>query len=693
MTESVPDDVLEYILHYALTIPSETFEAWRTPATFAGSPRSNVSNILLVSRRWHNLGVPSLYEAAILRTVDQGRAFVQSSRIMNERGVRRSHYLRRLRIEGGYNTHTKMIFEKSPGITTLFVAFDISLDDSSAGLKRALQTVNPSRLLLDSSPGSHALASASNTQSLYAAVGGALPCWTKLKRIDTSPLFIFRTPLITPLSHLPALEYISMTNFTAASNIEQGVLDALLDNDAVKVIQIRDGTNWLRWRETRPVSNTHPRGKIFLGEGINMTPWQDFPPQDAIDPAMRSLALLSNLPDDIWTRILGFATHAHGYNYFDVDDALVDLSKKVHVNSTRTNVLLVSKRFHRLGLRYLYAIPHITNDQAAAGIAAQVESSKELASFVRVLYVRDEVFLRPNLCIRTPLMNLVRLNARIQVLLEFDKHAPTGKPVPLQWASQTFSPTTGVKPRAFSIFPCLRHLTLSGGKGDELSDVYPDALPCLESLKLHNPGPSMFSVFASMDLPNLRELGFTAAKDEASDLVEFLDKHGAKLETLSLASADATLPKYPAVLDYCPNITELRVDCPELPLSMPMFVVSAAPHRALKRLTFSNPALWIREYLTSEGVKRWDTFIGFLGVHRHKIPALEEVRTLSRFEWPIHEYVYRVSFTTSVAFDLHELGIALADKDGTRWTRFRPEPHRQTRRGRRNTVGLASLRG
>ena len=53
-------------------------------------------------------------------------------------------------------------------------------------------------------------------------------------------------------------------------------------------------------------------------------------------------------------------------------------------------------------------------------------------------------------------------------------------------------------------------------------------------------------------------------ENEPSDLVEFLEKHGAKLETISLASADATLPKYPAILDYCPNITELRVDCPEL---------------------------------------------------------------------------------------------------------------------------------
>ncbi|KAI0663145.1 hypothetical protein C8Q70DRAFT_956235 [Cubamyces menziesii] len=686
MTESVPDDVLEYILHYALTLPAEIFEAWRTPSTFAGSPRSNVPNILLVSKRWHNLGLPSLYEAAILRTMHQGRVFAQSTKITNERGVRRGHYLRRLRIEGGHSTYTKTILEKSPGIVAFFVSFDVSLDDSFAGLKRALQQLNPLRLFMYSSLGSHA--TASNTQSLYKAIGEALPCWTKLKRIDTSPEFLYWTPLIPPLCHLPALEYVSMTNYTATMSIELVALEALLDNPAVKMIQIRDGTNWLKWRGTMAVCYTYPRDKIFLGEGINMTPWQEFPRQDVTSPAARSLDL-PDLPDKIWIHILGFATHVHGYNYLDVDDALVDLSKKFNINSTRMSILLVNKRFHRLGLGYLYAIPHITSDQVAAGLAARVESSEQLASFVRVLYVRDEVFLRPDLCIRAPLINLVRLNARIRVLLELDKHVPPGKASPLQWATQTLSPVTSrVKPRDFSIFPHLRRLTLSGGVGDEFSEVYLDALPRLESLKLYNPGSNIFSVFACMELPKLRELGFTVVENEPSDLVEFLEKHGAKLETISLASADATLPKYPAILDYCPNITELRVDCPELPQSMPMFVVSAAPHVALKRLTFSNPALWIGEYAPPEGVKRWNSFIEFLAVHRHKIPALEEVRTLSRFEWPMHEHAYRFSFATSLAFDLHELGIALADKDGTRWTRFRPEPFWQTRRDRRNAGKL-----
>ena len=76
-----------------------------------------------------------------------------------------------------------------------------------------------------------------------------------------------------------------------------------------------------------------------------MTPWQEFPRQDVTSPAARSLDL-PDLPDKIWIHILGFATHVHGYNYLDVDDALVDLSKKFNINSTRMSILLVNKRFH-----------------------------------------------------------------------------------------------------------------------------------------------------------------------------------------------------------------------------------------------------------------------------------------------------------------------------------------------------------
>ncbi|KAI9066361.1 hypothetical protein FKP32DRAFT_1664846 [Trametes sanguinea] len=663
MTELVPHEVLECILHHALVIPTQTFEAWRTAATFAASPRSTSAGILLVSKRWHELGEPYLYESAILRTKAQVKSFAAAVRKVNTRDIKRGHYLRRLRIEGGYNDRVRTIFEGSPGIVHLFLGFDISLDDSSAGLKRALQKINPSRLFMDATPGPHF--TAQNTMSLYAAVGGALPSWTNLRRIDTSPEFMFGTEMKPPLQNLPALEHVNMTAYTATMNYNLILLDYLIPNPAVKCIQVRDGRTWLSWKW---VWDRYPRDKIFLGEGKSMTPWADFPLLQEVQ--LPGFVSLPDLPDKIWARILGYATHVHGYNYLEIDDALVDLSKRSHVNTTRANILLVSKRFHRLGLQYLYSIPHVMSDQAAAGLIARLESSRELASYLRVLYVRDEVFLRPGLCIRAPVVNLVRVKARIQVLPQLEQHFGPGNDSPLEWAAQVLPLSVAVAPPAFLHFPNLRSLSLAGGYGDRLDEARSDALPRLVTLKLQMPGPGMYGVFSSMELPNLRELGLTIA--HVCDALDFLRIHGKKLQTLSLYfSGDAGPPTVP-VLDHCPNLTELRLSSPELPREIP-FVAASKPHSSLERLTLSDPALWIREHVyPQDGAKRWDAFLDFLTEHRHKLPALDELRTLSRLEWPMHETAYKFSFATSLALELHELGITLADKEGTRWTRFEP---------------------
>lgn len=178
MTENIPNEVLEVILRQAVTMSAVTFESWSTQAAFAANTRSTVVNILLVSKRWCELAIPALYEAAILRTKAQVRGLARSVHKTNERGIKRGAYLRRLRVEGGYHHHLHQILRDSPGIVSLFLGFDISLDDTSARFKRALRGINPARLFLQSTPGGHA--TQDNTQSLYVAVGDAMRSWTKL---------------------------------------------------------------------------------------------------------------------------------------------------------------------------------------------------------------------------------------------------------------------------------------------------------------------------------------------------------------------------------------------------------------------------------------------------------------------------------------------------------------------------------
>ncbi|KAI0370167.1 hypothetical protein BV20DRAFT_1121415 [Pilatotrama ljubarskyi] len=670
MTEDVPDEVLEVILQHTLIIPEVTFESWRTPSTFAGSPRTHTSDVLLVSRRWHDLGDPWLFESAILRTGKQVAGFARSLGKANARGVKRARYLRRLRIEGGYGNRFNQVLGAAPGIVTLFMGFDISLDDSSAGLKRALQRINPSKLLMDATPGRHD--NTQNALSLHAAVGTALSSWTHLKRIDTSPEFTFWEPLWPPLKNLPALEYVSMATKTVNSLRRHPVLENLALNPSVKIIQIRDGARWLKVRRSGP---DYPREKLYLGEGKNMTPCIEFPLNDVVRPHP---AALPDLPDKLWSRILGYATHVHGYDYLELDDESVKLSAMEKVNWTRRSVLLVNRHFHRLGLRYLYSVPHFASNKAIIGFIERVNSSEDIASFVRVLYVDDKLPVPLEARISVPLVKLVRVNTRFQVLPDLDSHLGPGQTARLEWAAQVLTPSTAVAPPTFLRFPYLRHLVLHGGHGEQIQPVCSAALPQLECLSLYNSGPGMFSVFLVISLPRLRE--FRCSLDQAGDAMDFLRTHGAKLETLSLKGIALPIQQEEElpVLDLCPNLLRLILDRTRMPRRIP-FVASSAPHRAFKQLIFRS--LSVRHPKVPAHEQRWYTFFDFLVKHRHKVPVLEECRIMTDFPWPMHQtnYMYG-SYATPMALDLHELGIALADRDGTRWTRFDPMTWRRPRK-------------
>ena len=72
----------------------------------------------------------------------------------------------------------------------------------------------------------------------------------------------------------------------------------------------------------------------------------DFPEIDAITTSTSHLP--DSLPDDVWFRILGYATHITGYNYLRVDPDHWEASQRLlpTVTNTRKQVLLVCKRFH-----------------------------------------------------------------------------------------------------------------------------------------------------------------------------------------------------------------------------------------------------------------------------------------------------------------------------------------------------------
>ncbi|OJT13346.1 hypothetical protein TRAPUB_10112 [Trametes pubescens] len=45
---------------------------------------------------------------------------------------------------------------------------------------------------------------------------------------------------------------VSVSTYTATRNIQRITLDVMIENPSVKVVQIRDGVNWLSWKWNRP---------------------------------------------------------------------------------------------------------------------------------------------------------------------------------------------------------------------------------------------------------------------------------------------------------------------------------------------------------------------------------------------------------------------------------------------------------
>lgn len=69
----------------------------------------------------------------------------------------------------------------------------------------------------------------------------------------------------------------------------------------------------------------------------------DFPAGDVIRP---DPGPLPELPDKIWERILGYATHVSGHNYLQMDADLYRRASWPPINVTRRNILVVCKRFY-----------------------------------------------------------------------------------------------------------------------------------------------------------------------------------------------------------------------------------------------------------------------------------------------------------------------------------------------------------
>ncbi|KAI9065303.1 hypothetical protein FKP32DRAFT_1648028 [Trametes sanguinea] len=659
-TERLPNEVLERIVDYAVSVPTATFEAWREPTTYATTIPSNAPDILTVSKRWHDLGVTHLYEAAILRTPQQAEGYTAALQNPRLRPFKPGQRLQRLRIENGYN-HLVKIINAAPGIEELFLGLNLSNADTIPGLQRTWKKLKISRLYLDHL---ETMQSTQPAASLIDALAAALPVWKDLKRIDVGPHVIVLPKLLEPLSKAPGLEYVSLGGRTATLNLDGDVLLNIAANGRVKVIHIREESQYTTIARLRARLDRVPE-KIYIGQGKNMVAIMDFPANSVVreDPGP-----LPELPDKIWERILGFATHAAGFNYLQMDDELFRRNAWPPVNLTRRNILLVCKKFHRLGLQFMYSIPHFASqagDRTVQAFISRITSSRDLAAYVRVLFPSEAM---TPVSFSAPLTNLVRAHMQFEVFPAMAEQTPDGSTLALEWMEQLIKEP--IPPSSFLKCVHLRFIVCHGGhaNGDSTHGLS-DALPQLETLCLNGVDSSLFDVFTAMSLPSLRN--FKAERVEPSSLEslhELLQKHGSKLQSLTLPSEI----DMPDALRLCHNLIELAFPTFPSLTSGISFIEGCESHPSVSRIAIAGHSLHM--WMDRPQEDSWYNFSQYLSANRAHLPALEEVR-VHIIQWPIAEYQSRSSLCGFVAHLLREVGLALADtKSGKRWARFKPVP-------------------
>ncbi|KAI0722164.1 hypothetical protein C8T65DRAFT_628435 [Cerioporus squamosus] len=553
-------------------------------------------------------------------------------------------------------------------------------------MQESLEQVNPPRLFLDTSPPVKDHSPLVRVHALSDAIAHAAHGWSKLRRIDVSSGFALPHELMESLFALPQVEYISGTidpdseEFTFEWMDE--ILRPILERPTLKVLQIRNGQEWLSldlsiWgAELFGV-----REKLYLGEGQDMISLAAFPEQNVIIPEPTSLP---ELPDKIWARILWIATHHDGYD--PTADDYETMARAYTADrtplDTGLHVLLVCKRFYRIGLEHLYSHPFLFRKNTDRFLE-HLQKNPDLYARIRVLYIDPVLYVDPYADepaemfkqLSAPLVNLVRVNNGIQVFPHLLKYYVA----PPDMRKQRLAPTDMITPSMFLKLPNLRRVVLNGGRAGRLGEAPQGDLLQLECLHLYEPGIGLTKLFRDMNLPRLRQFGFRATSQAAITALDFLKVHGAKLSVLAINIVGKDDYKQP-IFDHCPNITELRLESiGRVPALIP-FLRKSKAHPRIDRITLpgvslarQDPARVIGRIKTLDPLERWMTLFDFLSEHRDKLPALAELRVLGDFDWPVNQWQYGMHTlwtATPVALKLHDLGIALADKTGTRWRRF-----------------------
>ncbi|KAJ7644352.1 hypothetical protein FB45DRAFT_897617 [Roridomyces roridus] len=641
MANHLPDEIIAEILSPALKVPDDVFSDNSRESPFAQYSESS-SAFLLVSKAWLRVSTPLLYHVVVLRSTAQAAALERALKMNPELG----HFIKKLRLEGGYGIPIHKIIKSAPNISDLFLTLGIWSSDSVGGLVRGLPLMNPTRLIL----GNNGTGGNKNCQLLMDALATSLKEWTNLAVLDL-PWDGYFLPVAAVTigaairDGAPNLK----TVLIADSYLRDAQYLALIaKNKSVTSIQPKKPT--ARFYSSSKLSDPSLRGLIKIPELL---------PEDnsLFNPFVTS-------PDTSEEKQLQFST---GAVTEDIWKRIIHFSMVLEFNTEgwpkrRLGVLLVSKLFARLALPHYYEALSFHYPRKFKDFTVRLSSDESLRLQVRTLHLRIPALNANDFRSALPQLNqLMQLSGgvdaeRIVMSYKMFKDLATfcGDTLEVLEGIEVSKGPTIQSPAVFAKFRRLKKLGIGfKAKLDVKASSIPatGGLPDLEELVVSHADETVVAVLAKMHLALLRAVSFSLRTPKVR---QFFAKHGSKLGTVGIWVEDI---KEANLFDQCPGVVEVTVHCAGY-TPQPESFTSSVPHATLKTITFK-PYGRIRAM-----EQNWKPFFRAFCVDT--FPALEQV-FFPHIKWPTTEHNIAKSAWVSAAERLLESEVALVNFEGVGW--------------------------
>ncbi|CAK5278402.1 unnamed protein product [Mycena citricolor] len=685
MTRSIqlPDEIISEIITPALHLDDGAFSSMERYSPFRFEESS--SAYLLVCKSWLRVATPLLYHTVVLRSIAQAQSLAITLTSNPDLG----RFIKKLRVEGGFGSWMKTVLENSKHLTDIWLIICCLEDcEDVSGLRCGLRYINPVRLILFHCSRAYHGDTATHV-SLLGSFKTALKGW---KRLVLFMIGVFVVLTDMKFQNILTLDHDAIKPHRQRSTDDEEIFQQLCSVSSLhsvyiflsgsqvvmspRLILLGRNQSLRRIRFIRPSHHQHfPLTRSFYAkietQGMNHL----FDPEDFVqatelhsgNPMFVYPTRLSSDPileDAIWDRVL--------YFLYDMLPFATALSEPRRKEKRYLNPLLVCKKFARLSLPHLFSRPSLRSKsmtaQFLAGLAAHPSCGQHIVDFTlsdpsHAPSFKKLLSMMPNLislkghdsgCKSVPFPGFTSLVQSHGATLIAFQGMPVGKA------------SAPADPKIFASWKLLQSLDWRSQTVFRSPKVPSNGLANLVELSVSAETPTFLKALCAMELPALRILRCSAGTPPGNGL-EFIDKHGSKLEYLA-ASINQLSVHVLRIFTACPAIRQLGVSCDGKNHFWLDWFLKSKGHKYLQRLVIHLPDDYDMKHYEYSSLKV-DILIGLAQSKRSGLfPELQEFEHPHIF-WPANEDE-RARFRrdwTSIAGSLSKDDIHLVGTARIRW--------------------------